>query len=229
MQLKNFKNAKDAENDRQIQKLWKKVLSCWLQLINTLVPHFFDDSVERELLSCIFNWFTCGDMSHSQFNSWKNLFKKGQAIILKKLKQVSWEDGHAKEHVSLFISLLDDIPTADLTRADDFKGLLTSFLNEPKFELVDAKSRLKVSGKGLFLSDILQELLRKKSDSVKEVNIYAKYFFGIDISLKNSDWHGTNLTILTDKLTIWEASVIDVSGESPFRFDRQKINFLLKN
>lgn len=211
MQLQNLK---DVENpDKQIQKLWKKAVSSWLQLINTLVPHFFDDSVERELLSCIFNWFTCGDMSHPQFKNWKKLFKKGKASVLKELKAVSWEDKkHAKEHVALFVSLLDDVETKELTRVDDFENLLTPFLSDPEIRLIDGKTRLQIVGKGFFLGDIVDEILEKKTSSVKEINIYAKYFVGIDCNLENGEWHGMNVTIVTDKLTVWKRSTIDASG-----------------
>lgn len=210
LQWKNLITVNGAQKDKHLQKLLKKVVSSWKYLINELVPHFFDESVERALLSCIFNWFTCGEMSRFQFNQWKQYYASFCADSLSSLRQLQWkDDNHAEEHVTLFTTILIDIPGDTLTKIDDFKQLLSSFLSPPGFELVDGGSRLKVTGKGVFLQDIVAEMTKHNA---KEVNLYLKYFFGIDCSLEQVDWHGINLTIVTDKLTVWKSSVIDLSG-----------------
>ena len=220
VQYRNF--VEESERDVFLQRLGKKAVSAWKKLIKKVVTYFFDDSVERELFNCVYNWFTVGEMSLFQFSQWKHQFEdilaiitEGNLIYTKMLTELNWGVGnHAKEAVSLFNQLLDDIPGDYLRKSEDFYKMLSSFLEPPQFELIDGGSRLKVTGKGMFLSSVIEEVLRRKTESVKEVNIYAKHFIGIDCSLKNKSWHGINLAIVADKITVWEKSEIDVSGKS---------------
>lgn len=219
LQFFNLTRIPDAAKDKFLQKLWKKVVSSWNHQIDELIFHFLDDSVERKLLSCVSNWFNSGEMSRQQFNKWKKLAKLGQENNVESLKDMCCkEEKHAVEHVTLLQSILNQVPGENFKENSDYKQLLASFFRQPQFKLTDNDSKLKVTSKGMFLSDIVGEILRRKISSVKEVNIYAPSFFGIDYKLGNDDWHGTNLTIVADKITVWKKSAINVSGRSSFNY-----------
>uniref|UniRef100_A0A914YS18 Uncharacterized protein n=1 Tax=Panagrolaimus superbus TaxID=310955 RepID=A0A914YS18_9BILA len=191
-----------------------------------LESRFIPTGPEETLKNLIVEWFEAGEMSLEIWKQWVSWFSNG--ISLKTLKSIKWSKASQKDTVRpKFLKTLATIPTDDFLEKEVLRKILTLYLEEPKVEMdideyvdengyknkVETKA-INVIGRTIFLSTIkskLESLIKEKN--IEEIDIISKNTFHIDDSLEGHLWNGKNISIVADKVNVWDEQIFDVSGQ----------------
>ncbi|EYC24685.1 hypothetical protein Y032_0013g2050 [Ancylostoma ceylanicum] len=224
-QHENLANVLKEEPRKQ-----KQILAKFLKTLNKLVPHFSIERSEKQLLEIIVNWFKSGEMALPHYLVWVNLLSEKETIQIRDLKDVNWpETCEADLFFNRFHAALEDITTNGLSpenqeKLDRFLGGIKTIKTTTDLVQESAGKRLKVCSKLFYLSDYKDHLEKqlKEEEAVFEVNINAEYAIVLDCSLCNEQWHGINLSLVAEKITIPKECEINLSGKNHDRDVRAK-------
>ncbi|VDM84191.1 unnamed protein product, partial [Strongylus vulgaris] len=157
-------------------------------------------------------------MRLSQFSVWHNKIAGKDTIRLSDLKAAKWPTTTAEDsYFNRFQFALEEVPTEDMSMENNVQ--LERFLKEivTKTSLIQEnnKKRLRVLSKLFFLSNLKSYLESEleKDKTITEVNVYAEYAIVVDCSLSSDQWHGINLSLVSEKIIIQKDCQINLSGQ----------------
>ena len=109
------------------------------------------------------------------------------------------------------------------------KRQLLPSVNTVEYKVENGRRLIVVKGVAIFVNQMIDEMLQlKKERQVEEIQIVGLSSVHVDCDLEREDWHGINVSIVTDKLLIDKEVCWDVSGlDSPALLDDSKAPGLL--
>ena len=205
------------KSNTNVDKASQLVMSSGKKYFDMCMSLFYDEAAEVAMRQTLVAWFKSGQMNKIVFHQMQSL--QNGDISPNQFKSIDWRTLADDNFYSKDLQRISNTITADtFLQKQELEQLLTMFAFEKvNFKLSqDSHTRnvLVVSGRIIFLSDIIVEVekLLKQNTNISEVRIYATNVLGIDTNLENEKWHGKNMVIIADKVHLWGAHYIDLSG-----------------
>ncbi len=83
-----------------------------------------------------------------------------------------------------------------------------------EYQIESGRRMVIIKGVAVVVSEVKEEMLQlKKEHNVEEIRIVGLSSIHVDCNLEQEDWHGVNVSVVTDKLLVDKEVCWDVSGE----------------
>jgi hypothetical protein len=151
---------------------------------------------------------------------WENEDQTGQDFVNKLVEIIAISSNAIeKELPQCWFDLLQSdkqwTPRLQLLTKEFCKKFLLPMTTETKVIDQDGRKIIFIYGTTVYISKIIQEMLKLDRNGVQEIQIVGLTSVHVDCDLESKDWHGINVGIVTHNLYVDRDNILwDVSGKN---------------